>query len=576
MSRFRPLSAALVALTAVAVACGGAAAPAPPPAPAATSTRAAAQPTPTSTPHLLTPATVTPTPATMIKKEQVGTFTYLMSNFVDNNFDPAQYRSSGTVEYMDHLYDSMVEPDLDYRLIGGVGETWTISPDGKSWTFKMRKGVKFHDGTEATSADAANAYLRYIKAEYRTHSGAQLRSIFDKVETPDPQTVIYRFKAPFPQTLVDLAKQPGNGPGRMYPKSFFPYKDGNDREEAQAAFKKPVGSGPFRLARHVFEEVIEMEALPEHYRETASIKKLVLRVIPDATTRFAAVKAGEADMMSALSIAQITDAQKSPGLRLYVIPNSGASVCQLYGQDTKRYPKHPFQDIRVRQALNYAVNKVELIRVFRAGFGEPSGQYPFTPIAIGYDPELKPYPFDPAKAKQLLTDAGYPSGFETDFHTSVDGKEVGQAIQAYLADVGIKLNIRIYDAATLGADPPKHARGEILYPPGLSGCGLTGNTSRPDMSSLANVYAHSGERGTYGAVANADVDKYLELQEVETDPVKRHELMREANRAMYKNVVYLWTVQAQQVYIARDRMLDWKRIKGNAYPVHLESVVVKP
>ncbi|MBI3954191.1 MAG: ABC transporter substrate-binding protein [Chloroflexi bacterium] len=583
MRRTRPLSAAIVALTIVGVACGGAAAPtATPtarpaaPAPAATATRAPAQPTPTSTAQVLTPPTVAPTPTAAAKRQQVGTFTYLQTDFVDNNFDPAQYRSSNAVQYMDHLYDSVVEPNLDYRLVGGIGETWTISADGRAWTFKVRKGVKAHDGSEITSADLANAYLRYIKADYRTHSGAQLRGVFDKVETPDPSTVIYRFKAPFPQTLVDLAKYPGAGPGRIYPKSFLPYKDGNDRDEAQAAFKKPVGTGPFKLTRHVFEEVMEFEAVPEHYREAARIKRLVLRVIPDLTTQFAALKAGEADMMVASDLGTLTEALRRPDIKTFSVKGAGGTTCNFYGQDTSRYEKHPFQDIRVRRAMNYAVNKEELIKTLNAGFGEPTAQYPFSPIAIGYDPDLRPFPYDPAMAKKLLAEAGYATGFETDFRTTVNGKTIGEAMQRYFADVGIKLNIRILDAATLGSEPPKHARKEITIPPGLTGCGLSTFISRPDMSSLASVYAHSGERGTYGAVNNPDIDKYLELQEVESDPQKRHELMREVNRAMYNNAVYLWMVQAERVFIARDRVLEWQRIKGHAYPVHFEGLVVKP
>ena len=577
MLRARPTLTGLAAITVLALACGGAAAPTATPTsrPAATATRPS-QPTPTPTTYQVAPPTVTPTAKPAGPAAQAGTFTYLQSNFVDNNFDPAQYRSSGTVQYMDHIFDNVVEPDLDYRFVGGVAETWSISPDGLSWTFKVRKGVKAHDGTEITSEDLANAYLRYIKPEYRTHSGAQLRGNFDRLETPDASTVIYRFKRPFTQTLVDLAKQPGNGPGRIYPKKFFPYKEGNDRDEAQAAFRQAVGTGPFRLTKHIFEEVIEMEAVPEHYREAPRIKKLVLRAIPDLTTQWAMIKAGEADMMFATELGAIKEALSRPDVKLLTVKGSGGTVCQLYGQDTSRYDKHPFQDVRVRRALNHAVNKEEMIQALNAGFGEPTAQYPYSPIAIGYDPGLKPFAYDPALAKKLLAEAGYSTGFETDFHTTASGKTVGEALQRYLAAVGIKLNIKIYDAATLGSWSPKHARGEFLISPGLLGCGLSTFISRPDMSSLANVYAHSGERGTYGGVANPDVDKYLELQENEMDPVKRYELMREANRAMHNNAVFLYMVQAESVFIARDRVLEWKRIKGSAYPIHFESVVVRP
>ncbi len=578
MSRARRLGTALVAFTVLAVACGGAAAPTATPikAPAAAPTTA---PTAAATPTRAGAAAIsTPTPVAVMKKEQIGTFTYLQTSFAGNNIDPAQYNSSGTMQYMDHIYDSVVEPDLDYKLVGGIGETWTISPDGKSWTFKVRKGVKAHDGTEITSADLANAYLRYVKSDYRTHSGAQLRSIFDKAETPDPQTVIYRFKAPFPQTLVDLAKYPGAGPGRIYPKNFFPYKDSNDREEAQKTFEKAVGTGPFRLTRHIFEEVIEMEATPEHYRETARIKRLVLRVIPDATTQFAALKAGEADLMNAGgNLGAIKDALTRPDLRILTVKGSGATACDFYGQDATRYDKHPFQDVRVRRALNHAVNKEEIIKALNAGFGEPTGQYPFSPIAIGYDPELKPFAYDPALARKLLTDAGYPSGFEIDYLTTAANKTIGEALQASLATVGVKLNVKLVDSSVIGADAAaKHARGENTFPAMLRGCGLSTTISRTDMSSLANVFAHSGQRGANGGVNNPDVDKYLELQEVETDPVKRHELMREANRAMHNNAVFLYMVQAETVYIARDRVLEWQRIKGHAYPVHFEGVAVKP
>ena len=199
-----------------------------------------------------------------------------------------------------------------------------------------------------------------------------------------------------------------------------------------------------------------------------------------------------------------------------------------------------------------------------------------SPSAIGYDPDLKPFAYEPVLAKKLLAEAGYPDGFETEFRTTVAQKTLGEALQKYFADVGVKLKVTIMDSAPLTAELFAHNRREATTPASLKTCQLSFFVSRPDMSSLVNVYAFSQPRGTYSPINDPDVDRFLQAQEREMDPVKRYELMREANRVLHNNARFLFLIQSERVFVARDRVLEWQRIKADAYPRHFEGVVVRP
>ena len=414
------LGAGIALTLLLAVACGAAATATP--APTGTPQPPVAQvatPTPAAKPAAAPTATPIPalgrTPAPAVSP---GKVTLMTSNLGTERFD-GTYGSMGT-DYGRAIHGFLVSWDLkDGRMviIPGIATKWEISSDGRTTTYTIRKGVKFHDGTELTGEDVLWSLRHFMGPQAKDYGkgpvGITYSKIMDRIEQTGPERVSVTTKVPSPE-LAEYASEGAGGPsvGLVLPKRATLH----DEEAAAAYDRNPIGAGIIRLVKHVPSDVMSFERFADHYQQPKNgfpsdkrlnFSLLDLRLAPEEATRVAALRAGEAD------IARVT-----LGARKQVEAGGGRLV---FGQEGTAFavfqhgcwkPQFPCHDKRVRQALNYAIDK-ELMRDKLYGGPEVmqvKGWNEVTGSTIGYSPDLDPYPFDPVKARQLLAEAGYPGG----------------------------------------------------------------------------------------------------------------------------------------------------------------------
>lgn len=413
------LVALLSAIILVAVGCA---------APATTTT-----PTPAPVPSPAPTATATPTPT-----GPSGELQYAVSSFGTESFDVFNTSLADTWSRLTPLFDYLVRTDPSEKVSTGIAEKWELAPDGLSWTFYIRKGITFHDGSTLTAQD-----VKFSLDEYSSTRAfyADIRNAQERVEIQDEYTVRVFTKGvqPYYFRLVDflVAQQ-----GLIVPKSYFE-KVGKD-----GFSQRPIGSGPFKFVRSVPGDLVEYEALDKHYRQVPAFKKLVVSVIPEETTRLAMLKTGGAD---AIEIGVDTaDEVEAAGARTASLAGVQTGV-YFYGSYDARAKGMPTADTRVRQALSLAINRAEMGRTLLNGKLAP----PMPPSIRPSQPEVdvpywsqqatKYYGYDPAAATQLLKDAGFPQGFNIKMYSySLSGApltKLAEVVQSYWLRIGVKAEI---------------------------------------------------------------------------------------------------------------------------------------
>jgi peptide/nickel transport system substrate-binding protein len=299
------------------------------------------------------------------------------------------------------------------EMVPGIASQWGLSADGLTSTFTIRKGVKFHDGSELKPEDALWTLQHYYGPtafEYHTGSASFISRAREKRELSGPDKVSLITKTPVVE-LAYLLSEAGNQWLHVMPKRIKQH----DLKEEAAYDKNPIGAGFMKLVKHVPADSMTLERFDDYYYQPkngfpedkrVNFTQLDLRLVPEEATRIASIRAGEADIVPA-SLATRKQAEAGGG-RVVFGQEGVVMEVKLVGCWEPQYPCH---DKRVRQALNFAIDKeVMRDRLYGPEVFQVRGWFFVTPSTIGYKPGLDPYPFDPNKARQLLADAGYPGG----------------------------------------------------------------------------------------------------------------------------------------------------------------------
>lgn len=366
-----------------------------------------------------------------------GTLRVALADFFYESMDPIHMESFWGWA----MYDPLLTYDPQGNVIGAVAESWTLSPDGKTWTFKIRKGMKFHNGDPVTSADVAFSVVRFSSKESTNPWSPYLRNNFDSVETPDDYTFVYHSMRPEPPLVVPFAWT------RILPKKYF-------ESVGQDAFRKhPIGSGPWKFVKFVSETSMEMAANTDHWRQVPAFEKVIELQVPEESTRIAMLKRGEVDYIGQVSFDRLIELRDA-GYRLQEagLPTLvNISFCGTW------LTEGPTKDKRVRQALSYAINRQEICDTILRGFATPGGRWFMDEHTWGWDPSWKPDPYDPEKSMALLKEAGYPDKFKDPvINVYVQSGwppwvlDLIQTLEAYWESVGIKSKINIVDANQWG------------------------------------------------------------------------------------------------------------------------------
>jgi len=441
-----------------------------------------------------------------------GTITSAVVDFGQESMDPIFFESLWG--WM--MYDSLLRWDKDNNFIPGVADSWTVSPDGLTWTFKIHKGIKFHNGDPLTAADvkfsvdrfgdtkiSSNPWSRYISYDYNKKNSIVI----------DDYTYQFVSDHAEPAQAIVFAWT------RILPKKYF-------EKVGQDEFRKhPVGSGPWKFVEFVSKTRCKLEANTDYWRkdEIPAYQYYVELMVPELATRISMLKTGEVDMAT-IDYDRIPDLIKAGFATESIMP---PGTCSMYFQGTWLPGAGATSDIRVRQAMSYALNRQEICDTFFSGYAKPGAQFYMYPGCYGWSDKLAADPFDPEKAKDLLKEAGYPGKFADPtihiYTTAPAGLAGGQDLVLLLINywkaAGLDVKMEVVDQSIFTSYIFHNFAGRIMA--GEKNVGWIGIWNYQAffncMYHSANMYCSYGIHGT-GNDPKAD-ELYLKATK-ELDPKK--------------------------------------------------------
>ncbi|HET8577779.1 MAG TPA: ABC transporter substrate-binding protein [Methylomirabilota bacterium] len=444
------------------------------------------------------------------------------------NLDPTMNLSSIRAAVGVSMFDSLVGRDADNRIVPQLAESWRLLDD-LTWQFKLRKGVVFHDG-EPFNAEAVRFTIeRVLDPNQKSPNRANIGEIV-RVEVLDDATVNLVTKQPYAPLLNRLIDFP------ILPPKYT-------AEKGNAVFAlRPVGTGPFRFVELVKDDRLVVEAFDRHWRGAPKIKRIVFKPIPEPFTRTAALRNNEVDLVTTLPPSLARELDRVGGIRVHRVPSTWIIYLGLNAF------KKPLADVRVRQALNYATDVDAIIKNVLDGNGHRL-EGPFTPQMFGFDPSVRGYRHDPARARRLLGEAGYPDGLEITLEAPAGryqgDKEIAEALGGQWAKAGFKPRVQV---AEWGAYFKRYLGKQFqdAYLLGLGG-------PMQDGDELYNLVSSKG-RGLY--YKNDKVDQLFDMGRSTMDPAKRRRIYADLARAMVEDATWVFLMQQVDIYATRDR-LTW-------------------
>jgi len=410
------------------------------------------------------------------------------------------------------LHDALVKPMPGGISTPSLAESWTMARDGVTYDFVLRKGIKFHNGDPVTADDVKFSFERY------KGSGAKLlKDKVKEVQAPAPNRVRFVLREPWPDFIAFYGTS-ATGAGWIVPRKYT-------EKVGEEGFKKaPVGAGPYKFASFKPGVELTLEAHDQYWRKVPAVKTLVFRTIPDESTRLAALKRGEVDVAYSITGPLAEELKRSPGLIL--APTYFTFTTWLVFTD-QWDPKSPWHDRRVRLATNLAIDRAGINNAVYLGLSKLS--HSFVPQGMEYFWAPPPYAFDAKAAKRLLTEAGYPNGFDGGDLTgdTIYGVAIGEPVANSLQQVGIRLRLRPMERVAFFKEyGEKKLRGVVF-----SGSGAPGNAPV-----RIEQYAITGGRFAYGAYP--DVDGLYTEQANEMNSRVRQQILHKIQQIIHERAMF--------------------------------------
>jgi peptide/nickel transport system substrate-binding protein len=443
----------------------------------------------------------------------------------------------------------MVKPMPGKSMTPSLAESWSASADGLVYDFVVRKGVRFHNGDPLTAEDVKFSFERY-----RGVSAKLLKDKVAAVETPDPGRVRFRLKQPWPDFMTFYSSATGSG--WIMPKKYL-------EKVGDEGFKKaPVGAGPYRFVSSTPGVELVFEAFEQYWRKVPHVKRLVFRVVPDESTRLAALKRGEADIAYAISGELGREVQRTPGLALK--PTVIQSTHFVYFAD-QFDPKSPWHDRRVRLAANLAIDRNAINQAVSLGNSKITNSVIPSTFDFYWQPPAHPY--DPARARQLLAEAGYPNGFDGgEYFCDLVTTNSGEPVVNYLKAAGISLKMRPMERAAFFKGFSEKKLKNIVHVFG----GIFGNAA-----TRLEAFVVGG--GTYVYGAYPDLDGLFRDQAVELDRAKREALLQRMQQIVHERAMFapIWELAFLNGVGPRVEESGLGTIAGYAYSAPYEDLKIK-
>jgi peptide/nickel transport system substrate-binding protein len=425
-------------------------------------------------------------------------------------FDPAE--TSGIITpfiVLNALHDGMLKPLPGAPMAPALAESWSLSPDGLVYEFVLRRGGRFHNGEPVTAEDVKFSFERY-----RGIAARPLKDSVAAIDTPDPGRVRFRLKRPWPDFMTFYIG--ATGAAWIVPKKYV-------EKVGDEGFKKtPIGAGPYKFVSFTPGVELVVEAFDQYWRKTPHVKRLVLKAIPDETTRLAALKRGEVDVAYNIRGTLAEEIRRSPGLTLK--PNVGQATHWVYFAE-QWDPKSPWHDRRVRLAANHAIDRNAMNQADALGFSKIT--WSIIPSSFDFYWQPPGYAYDPARAKKLLAEAGYPNGFDAgDYFCDAAITFVGEPVVNYLNAAGIRVRLRPIERAAFfkGWAEKKYK-------------GLIQGASAAYGSAATRIEAFVAGGGAYVYGSYADIDGLFAEQAGELDAKRREATLYRIQQLIHDKVM---------------------------------------
>ncbi len=431
--------------------------------------------------------------------------------------DPHNTTDSQSDQVILMLFDTLITFDVEMHIVGSLAETWEVAEDRVTWTFYLRRGVTFHDGS-VFDAEAVRANFERVLDPEQNHKRLPLFEMIDRVEVVDDYTVniitAYPFGAFEPTMAHVSAAIVSPAVAAAHGRTF-----GRSAEATS-------GTGPYRVVRWTKDLEIVLERFDGYWGEAPPIRRVEYRPIPEAVSRVIALEAGDVDVITHIPPTDLARLQADPGIDIYKAVSIGAQQFRF------NHAKEPFDDPRVVQAISYAIDRRAIVENLMPGLAEVSTGA-LTPIMRGYA-DLGEIEQDQAKARQLLAEAGYPDGFSTTISTTpryLMGVELAEVLAAQLGQVGIRAEIDVLDWGSMVAFweglLPENNPQEIF----IMGAGAS--TADADWGLRPIFMTHPTNENNYGYYSNAEFDRVIQEAMRETDAEARQALYRRAQEIVY-------------------------------------------
>ena len=443
------------------------------------------------------------------------------------------YNASDTLSQavVKSFYEGLFSFDKDMKLVNVLAEGYEASPDGLVYTVKLRQGVKFQNG-EDFNAEAVKINYERVMDKKNSLKRYVLFSNIDSIDMVDAQTVKFTLKKPFSAFINQLAHPSG---GMICPKAL-------EKWGAQIAFH-PCGTGPFIMKDYNPAEVLKVEKNPNYWRAGyPKVDSITFKPVVENSTRVAMLLTGEAQYAFPLPAEQVKQIEKRDAVRVDVTP----SIITRYVE--MNMTKKVFQDVRVRQALNYAINKEALVKVAFNGYADPATGV--APMNVDYAVKLGPWPYDPKKARELLKEAGYPNGFRVTLWSGYNhstAMKIIQFLQQQLAQVGVKADIRALEAgqrtAHVESVTPEKSEHQLYYIGWSSSTGEMDYAIRPLLATSS--FTPNDSNDSY--YSNKMVDEKLMEALATTDRAKKAELYSDIQKQIWNDAPWIFLVTEQNI-----------------------------
>jgi peptide/nickel transport system substrate-binding protein len=492
------------------------------------------------------------------------------------SIDP-HYTATGThAETLKHVFDTLVWSGDKLQLEPRLAESWSqVNPT--TWEFKLRKGVKFHDGSDFTAEDVASSIKRMQTLSGPNPTRIYVRRVQDtKVVDPHTIHVITDGPAPtLPYDFIRLFITSAKATAGLTPENS---------NEAFNAGKAAIGTGPYRFVSWTPREQFTMERFDDYWGGKQPWQRVARREIPNDAARVAQLRAGQVDMIVRVPAADVPTLERDPAFEVvrqetvYVFNiefDFREKSPQVSAKDGSPLPQNPFRDARVREAVDLAIDRQALAEIAMEGLGKPVTQM-VTSNIFGHNPDLPELKPNLEKARALMKEAGYPNGFRVTFHFTNDrlpgDRAVGTGVAQMLARIGLEVNAAGQPAAVMF---PARTRGDLSMV--MSGWGTLTGEAHYTLSSVGHSNDPQRRFGAFNwrGYTNPKLDKLIQDAAVETDEGKRRKLLQEANAEFMRERVSLPLVSISTAWALRKDRVKLERARTDEDTLAMDIVPAK-